>query len=135
MSVQADIEAIVHRDLAEPHRLLGAHPKKGGVVIRTYRPDAVEVVARPEGGKPVELKRVHDAGIFEGKIPGAEVPLRYELEVHYDGGQTYTVRDPYAFLPARAVTRSSTRSSARTCARSTACTASRSPSGLRRHAR
>jgi 1,4-alpha-glucan branching enzyme len=99
MSVQTDIEAIVHRDLAEPHRLLGAHPKKGGVVIRTYRPDAVEVVARPEGGKPVELKRVHDAGIFEGKVPGAELPLRYELEVHYDGGQTYTVRDPYAFLP------------------------------------
>jgi 1,4-alpha-glucan branching enzyme len=55
MSVQTDIEAIVHRDLAEPHRLLGAHPQNGGVVIRTYRPDAVEVVARPEGGEPVEL--------------------------------------------------------------------------------
>jgi 1,4-alpha-glucan branching enzyme len=99
MSVKTDIEAIVHRDLAEPHRLLGAHPENGGVVVRAFRPDAAEVVVRPEGADPVELERVHDAGVFEGRLPGAQLPLRYELEVRYDGGETYTLRDPYAFLP------------------------------------
>ena len=43
MTVDTDIEAIIHRDLAEPHRLLGAHADNGGVVIRTYRPDASKV--------------------------------------------------------------------------------------------
>ena len=99
MSVDTDIDAIVHRDLAEPHRLLGAHPQNGGVVIRTFRPDAAKVVVRPEGGEPVELELRHPGGVFEGTVPGAELPLRYELEVAYQEGGTFTLRDPYAFLP------------------------------------
>ena len=98
MSVETDIEAIVHRDLAEPHRLLGAHLQDGGVVIRAFRPDAAKVIALPEGADPVVLERRHPAGVFEGRLPAAELPLRYELEVSYDAG-TYTLRDPYAFLP------------------------------------
>jgi 1,4-alpha-glucan branching enzyme len=47
MSVETDIEAIVHRDLADPHRLLGAHPQNGGVVVRAFRPAAAKVVMRP----------------------------------------------------------------------------------------
>ena len=99
MSVDTDIEAIVHRDLAEPHRLLGAHADNGGVVIRTYRPDASKVTARPDGGEPVELELRHPGGVFEGTVPGAKLPLRYELEVAYREGGTFTLRDPYAFLP------------------------------------
>ena len=44
MTIDTDIDAIVQRDLAEPHRLLGAHADDGGVVIRTFRPDAAKVV-------------------------------------------------------------------------------------------
>jgi 1,4-alpha-glucan branching enzyme len=99
MTVDTDIEAIIHRDLAEPHRLLGAHPENGGVVIRTFRPDAARVTARPEGGQPVELELRHPGGVFEGTVPGAKLPLRYELEVAYSEGGTFTLRDPYAFLP------------------------------------
>jgi 1,4-alpha-glucan branching enzyme len=99
VTVDTDIDAIVHRDLSEPHRLLGAHPENGGVVIRTFRPDAAKVTARPEGGEPVELELRHPGGLFEGKIPGAKLPLRYELEVSYHEGGTFTVHDPYAFLP------------------------------------
>src|SRR5262249_23233706 len=99
MTVDTDIEAIVHRDLAEPHRVLGAHADNGGVVIRTFRPDAAKVVARPEGGDPVELELRHPGGVFEGKVPNAKLPLRYELEVAYQEGGTFTLRDPYAFLP------------------------------------
>ena len=42
MSIESDIEAIVGRDLADPHRLLGAHPQNGGVVVRAFRPAAAQ---------------------------------------------------------------------------------------------
>jgi 1,4-alpha-glucan branching enzyme len=99
MTVESDIEAIVARDLADPHRLLGAHPQDGGVVVRAFRPAAARVVARVDGGEAVELRRRHPAGLFEGKMAGQSLPLHYELEVQYGGGETYTLRDPYAFLP------------------------------------
>ena len=99
MTVETDIEAIVHRDLADPHRLLGAHPHNGGVVVRAFRPAAAKVLARPEGGEPVELTQRHPAGLFEGEVAGATLPLRYELEVEYAPGESYTMRDPYAFPP------------------------------------
>jgi 1,4-alpha-glucan branching enzyme len=99
MSVESDIEAIVQRDLADPHRLLGAHPHNGGVVVRAFRPAAAKVFARPQGGEPVELTQRHPAGLFEGEVAGATLPLRYELEVQYGPGETFTLRDPYAFTP------------------------------------
>jgi 1,4-alpha-glucan branching enzyme len=99
VTVQSDVDALVNRDLAEPHRLLGAHPQNGGVVIRAFRPDAAKVLARPDGGEPVELKPRHPGGLFEGSLPGASLPLKYELEVSYESGGTFTLRDPYAFMP------------------------------------
>jgi 1,4-alpha-glucan branching enzyme len=99
MSVETDIEAIVRRDLADPHRLLGAHAENGGVVVRAFRPAAAKVVARPDGGEPVELVQRHPAGLFEGAVAGAKLPLRYELEVQYGPGEIFTLRDPYAFMP------------------------------------
>ena len=100
MTVESDIEAIVHRDLADPHRLLGAHPHNGGVVVRAFRPAAAKVLARVEGSKqPIELTQRHPAGLFEGEVAGATLPLRYELEVQYGPGESYTLRDPYAFSP------------------------------------
>jgi 1,4-alpha-glucan branching enzyme len=99
VTVETDIQAIVKRDLANPHRLLGAHAENGGVVVRAFRPAAAKVVALPEGAKPVELAQRHPAGLFEGTLKGATLPLRYELEVQYGPGETYTLHDPYAFLP------------------------------------
>ena len=33
----------------DPHRILGAHEAEGGVVVRTYRPDARAVRIQPAG--------------------------------------------------------------------------------------
>ena len=49
--------------------------------------------------KAVALERRHPAGVWEGVVTGASVPLAYELEVAYADGGTYTLRDPYAFPP------------------------------------
>ncbi len=83
-------------EAADPHAFLGAHPAKGGVVVRAYRPDAESVRVLPMG---VALKAQKGSGIFEGVVKGATLPLEYELEVRYPAGDTYVLRDPYAFLP------------------------------------
>jgi 1,4-alpha-glucan branching enzyme len=95
----SEIELVVRREHADPHHVLGAHPSDGGVVVRAFRPAAKRVLARPNGGEPITLEQSHPAGVFEGVVDGAELPLRYELEVSYPDGNTFTLLDPYAFPP------------------------------------
>jgi 1,4-alpha-glucan branching enzyme len=83
-------------DRANPHGFLGAHAVEGGVVVRVYRPEATSVRVEPMG---VELSPDDSTGIFEGVVEGVELPFRYELEVSYPDGNTFRLRDPYAFLP------------------------------------
>ena len=85
-------------ELADPHAYLGAHPADGGVVVRAFRPDAESVRVLPANYPARELEPVGD-GVFEGTIEGAELPLDYELEVRYPAGDSWVLRDPYAFLP------------------------------------
>jgi 1,4-alpha-glucan branching enzyme len=93
----AALLAIEHKD---PHSILGAHPTPAGVVVRAYRPDAGAVtVIEDAGGKRHALARVHDAGLFEGLIPGRKEVFGYRLEVEYPDGLTVRDRDPYAYLP------------------------------------
>ena len=82
---------------ADPHRVLGAHEAEdGGVVVRAYRPDAKTVRVQPAN---VEAELKDPAGLWEALLPKAKLPLAYELEVEYPNGNTYTLRDPYSFLP------------------------------------
>ena len=37
--------------------------------------------------------------MWEALLPKARLPLDYELEIEYPDGKTFTVRDPYSFLP------------------------------------
>jgi 1,4-alpha-glucan branching enzyme len=99
VSGNGDIGRIVARDHPEPHRYLGAHSTAGGVVVRSFKPGADRVRALPDGGEPVTLERVHDAGVFAGTLAGAELPLPYQLEVSYPGWDVVVGHDPYAFLP------------------------------------
>jgi 1,4-alpha-glucan branching enzyme len=94
--IRAPSQQIAPYELADPHAYLGAHPAEGGVVVRAFRPDAESVRVLPMG---VELQRLRGDGVFEGTIEGAELPLDYELEVRYPAGDSYVLRDPYAFQP------------------------------------
>ncbi len=96
-----DFEALVNGRTADPHAVLGAHPADGGVVVRAFRPSAERVTVRTMARPPVDTaaEQVHSAGVFEAMVAGAELPLDYELEVAYPDGNTFTLRDPYAFLP------------------------------------
>ncbi len=46
----------------------------------------------------VALEHAGD-GVWEGVVEGESVPLAYELEASYPGGETVTVQDPYRFPP------------------------------------
>src|SRR6266550_1981528 len=82
---------------ADPHRILGAHEADdGGVVVRAYRPEAHAVRVQPAG---VEATLKDPAGLWEALLPKAKLPLEYELEIEYANGKTFTLRDPYSFLP------------------------------------
>jgi 1,4-alpha-glucan branching enzyme len=47
----------------------------------------------------VALEQLHPGGVFAGTVPGAALPLAYELDVDYGEDRRFTLRDPYAFLP------------------------------------
>jgi 1,4-alpha-glucan branching enzyme len=93
------LDQLVGGRLADPHSVLGAHSSGGGVVVRAYRPAAESVAVKTAGGKPVAAEQVHPDGIFEARLDGASLPLAYVLEVAYPDGNSFTLRDPYAFLP------------------------------------
>jgi 1,4-alpha-glucan branching enzyme len=99
MSVLTELDRLVAGDHPEPHRLLGAHPADDGVVVRVLRSEAERVRVLLDEGEPVELEQVHEAGVFEGLVPGAALPLSYRLEVSYPDGNTFVLDDPYRFLP------------------------------------
>jgi len=95
----AELDALARREHGQPHAVLGAHAIDGGVVVRALRPAAQKVSVKPFEGKTVELAQIHPAGIFEGTIERAQLPLRYQLEVDYGPDQKFTLEDPYAFAP------------------------------------
>jgi 1,4-alpha-glucan branching enzyme len=95
-----ELELIVSGQHHDPHSYLGVHRADGGVVVRAYRPAATAVRVKPIRGKAVELELRHPAGVFEGFVARkTKAPLRYRLEVDYPDGRSYSVADPYAFLP------------------------------------
>jgi 1,4-alpha-glucan branching enzyme len=97
MSVEAlqKLLALRHPD---PHSVLGAHPTPSGVFVRVYRPDAQRVEVEALGKRyPLEA-RTDAPGIFEGRLPMIQVPP-YVVLVDYPGSASFSLRDPYAFLP------------------------------------
>ena len=86
---------------ANPHGVLGAHEAEEGVVVRALRPEARAVRVQPAHDKAasVEAELKDPGGLWEALLPKARLPLEYELEVEYADGNTFTLRDPYSFLP------------------------------------
>src|SRR5436305_6613030 len=96
---RAELERLLALNSSDPHAVLGAHPTARGVVVRAFRPDAERVETLVEGEGPREMKRTHPAGLFELLIEGRVQLFPYTLRVFYPGGQVFTLRDPYAFMP------------------------------------
>ncbi len=100
-----ELELVVAGRHSDPHRVLGLHDG----VVRAYRPGAdrmrLLVGRRPPGGsaggETVEMKTIHPAGLFEGRLD-ADDKAAYELEADYSRGSeatTFRFADPYRSWP------------------------------------
>jgi 1,4-alpha-glucan branching enzyme len=95
----SEINRLVSLKHSDPHRVLGPHHFEGGIILRTFRPDAesVEVVL---GRKlPQPMARTHPSGLFEVLIRDVMDAPSYRFIVHKLNGEAATVRDPYSFPP------------------------------------
>ena len=103
MSPTFELDLIVAGEHSDPHRILGLHDG----VVRAYRPDALAMRVIPvDAGTetsqsgPIEMTRIHPAGVFEADVT-AETD-HYHLEADY--GQpgwvtTFRFHDPYRAWP------------------------------------
>jgi 1,4-alpha-glucan branching enzyme len=101
VSLRDEVELLTAREHSDPHHLLGPHPSRQGLRIRVWRPEAASVELRLDGagGDAVPLKPAHAPGVFQVTLPETALPLDYELDVAYPDGNSFTIRDPYAFPP------------------------------------
>ena len=99
--MQQDIARITRGHHADPFSFLGPHSDGGDdIIIRSYSPHAsgVEVV-KARGKKSIaSLKRLHEAGVFEGRIAAKDIKNGYHLIATYDG-EAHRFEDPYRFAP------------------------------------
>jgi 1,4-alpha-glucan branching enzyme len=100
-----EIDALVHARHPEPRSLLGYHeiPRRNAepaCMVRVLEPDAERVEVVWEDDRPAsDLKRVHEAGLFEGRVPYRRPLSPYHLRIRYRDGALQTRHDAYYFSP------------------------------------
>ncbi|MFO1393864.1 MAG: 1,4-alpha-glucan branching protein GlgB [Steroidobacteraceae bacterium] len=101
----SEIEALVQARHPEPRSLLGYHEyaRKGGepaCMVRALEPAAEHVeVIWDDSSAPSTLKRIHDAGLFEGRVPYRRPLSPYRLRIRYRDGVEHVRHDAYYFSP------------------------------------
>jgi 1,4-alpha-glucan branching enzyme len=103
----SEIEAIVHATHRAPRSVLGYHEfgraeEQPLALVRVLEPDADEIAVfwqdeSPAAARP--LKRLHAAGLFEGRLPFRRPLVPYQLRVRFRDGHTLLKHDPYFFVP------------------------------------
>ncbi|HOB32198.1 MAG TPA: alpha-amylase family glycosyl hydrolase, partial [Verrucomicrobiota bacterium] len=99
-----EVRSIVEVRHRSPHQVLGMHPlgDGSGVVVRAFVPGASEVSIEPthEKNQPaIKLRRIHDAGLFEGVSTAANRVYAYDLVITGPDRRARRTRDAYSFLP------------------------------------
>ena len=64
-----ELDRIASVEHPDPHSVLGAHEEDGALVVRAFRPDAVEVRVLADDGSVHPMQRVHSLGVFEARLP------------------------------------------------------------------
>ena len=93
-----ELDALTRGEHHEPHRVLGAHPAEGGVIVRAWHPESTGVRLHVPGRGVFVMERLHPAGVWAAFVPGS-LGARYELEFRFGNGASHRTLDPYAFLP------------------------------------
>jgi 1,4-alpha-glucan branching enzyme len=101
---KVEISALVNTTHHEPRSLLGYHeyPRANDVplcVVRVLEPgaEAVDVCWEDTPGELYPLKKIHDAGLFEGAIPQRRPVVPYRLRVRFPFDHVVVKHDTYFF--------------------------------------
>jgi 1,4-alpha-glucan branching enzyme len=89
--------AVIEGRHSDPFHYLGLHFEGDVPVVRVYLPDAEAVKAIDDQGHECELKRIHEAGLFAGRLENGASP-RYRVRAHF-GDRQVEIEDPYRFPP------------------------------------
>jgi len=89
--------AIIEGRHPDPFHYLGPHVEADSPIVRVYLPDADEVRAVQENGRECELQRIHEAGLFAGRLENG-MSQRYRVRARF-GDRMVEVDDPYRFPP------------------------------------
>jgi 1,4-alpha-glucan branching enzyme len=101
---KAEIGALVNTTHHEPRSLLGYHeyPRADATpfcVVRVLEPgaEAIDVWWEDTPGELHPLKKIHDAGLFEGTIPQRRPLVPYRLRVRFPFDHVVVKHDTYFF--------------------------------------
>jgi 1,4-alpha-glucan branching enzyme len=89
--MMGNMDSLISGVAYDPHAILGAHPRDGQTVIRTWRRGANEVAVLVDGARH-PMSRVHHEGVFETTVPGTVLDYRVEVD-----GEPRD--DPYRYPP------------------------------------
>jgi 1,4-alpha-glucan branching enzyme len=95
-SLSPEAYAVIEGRHSDPFRYLGPHLEGEVPVVRVFLPDAERVAIVDEQGQESDLKRIHDMGLFEGRL--ANGSPRYRVRASY-GERQIELEDPYRFPP------------------------------------
>ena len=87
--------AIIEGRHSDPFRYLGPHHGPDTSLVRVFLPEA-EAVSIVADGQKSELERIHDIGLFEGRL--ASEAAHYRVRARY-GDHEIELEDPYRFPP------------------------------------
>ncbi|WP_315835043.1 1,4-alpha-glucan branching protein GlgB [Bradyrhizobium prioriisuperbiae] len=96
MTLQDEAHAVIEGRHADPFHYLGPHPEGETTVVRAFLPGALEVEAIEPDGHAAPLSRIHEAGLFEGKLSNGSTS--YRLHARFGNGVT-EFDDAYRFPP------------------------------------
>jgi 1,4-alpha-glucan branching enzyme len=95
-SLSPEAYAVIEGRHSDPFRYLGPHVEGDVPLVRIFLPDAEGVAIVDEQGHERSLERIHDAGLFEGRLSNGS--CRYRVRARY-GARQVEIEDPYRFPP------------------------------------
>ncbi|MEP6777979.1 MAG: alpha-amylase family glycosyl hydrolase, partial [Chthoniobacterales bacterium] len=85
---------------ADPFRILGPHRVGENLVIRIFRPDAIEVrIVTTNDGAEFAANRLERDGFFQAILPGMSRDIDYRVRVTRSDGSDVIIHDPYRYGP------------------------------------
>ena len=81
----------------DAYEFMGAHIVNGGVMFRTYAPNAaaVSVIGEFNGWEEQPMERIDN--FYELFVPGAREGMMYKYRIHEGSGRVIDLCDPYGF--------------------------------------